>query len=84
MTLGLVHRHPGRVDGLDRAHAVAFDAWDLHQTADRVARHPEIVLHPDLGRVLYLLVCATQRGNQAPRGHRACHAHLALTPYLRA
>src|SRR5690606_26750102 len=38
--------HAACVDGLHRAHRVALDAGDLHQSADRVAGQAEVVLLP--------------------------------------
>ena len=49
-----VQRHAAGVDGFHRAHGVALDAGNLHQAADRVAGHAEVVLHADLGGVLDL------------------------------
>ena len=68
----------GGVDRLDGAEGVAFDAWDLHQAADRIAGHAEMVLHADLGGVLDLPVGAAEHGGETGRGHRAGHADLAL------
>jgi len=36
------------VDRFDRTHRVALDAGNLHQPADGVAGHAEVVLHADL------------------------------------
>ena len=52
MAFGFVHGHAAGVDGLDRAHGVALDTGNLHQAADRVAGHAEVVFHADLGGVL--------------------------------
>ena len=60
----------GRGDRLVGAEGVALDARDLHQAADRVAGHAEVMLHADLGGVLDLLVGAAERRGQARRGHR--------------
>src|SRR5471032_2180088 len=65
-------------DGFDRAHAVALDAGNLHQAADWIAGHAEVVLDADFGRVLDLRVRAAQRRDQARRRHRAGHADFAL------
>ena len=81
---GIVHREPRRVHRLHRAHAVALDARNLHQPADGVARHAEVVLHRNLGRVLNRRVVPVQRSDQATRRHRARDAHLALAANLRA
>ena len=57
-----VQRQRRRGDRLDRAEGVALDAGDLHQPADRIAGHAEVMLHRDLGGVLDLLVRAAERG----------------------
>src|SRR6185437_14558636 len=72
------HRHALRVDGLDRAHRIALDAWNLHQAADRIAGEAEVVFHADLGRVLDLAHAAAQRRGERARGHRTGHADFAL------
>src|SRR2546423_4356304 len=56
----LFRSHAGGRDGLDRGHAVAFDARDLDEAADRVAGQAEVVLHADLGGVLDLLGCRSE------------------------
>src|SRR6185295_7305145 len=72
------------VDRLDRAHGVPLDAGDLHQTADRIAGEPKIVLHADLGGVFDLNRRPAERGDQTGRGHRAGDAHLSLAADLGA
>ena len=57
-----VQRQRGGGDRLDRAEGVALDAGDLHEPADRIAGHAEVVLHGDFGGVLDLLVRAAERG----------------------
>src|SRR5512133_590763 len=71
-------------DGLDRGHGVALDARDLHQSADRVAGQPEVVLDADLGRVLDLVRRPAEDLRQAGRGHRAGRSDLALAAHLRS
>jgi hypothetical protein len=44
----------GRVDSLDRAKSVTLNTWDLDETANWITGHAELMLHGDLGRVLYL------------------------------
>src|SRR6187401_2747449 len=57
--LGLVfHRDPRRVNRLHRPDGVALDAWNLHQAADRIAGHPEMMLDADLGGMLDLGITA--------------------------
>src|SRR3954452_248807 len=79
-----VQGHPGRGDGFDRTDGVAFDARDLHKSADRIAGQPEVVLDADLCGVLDLVRCATEDLRQAGRGHRARRSDLALTAHLGA
>ena len=57
-----MQRERGGGDRLDGAEGVALDAGDLHEAADRVAGHAEVMLHRDLGGVLDLLVRAAKRG----------------------
>src|SRR5262249_14932282 len=54
------HREPRRIDRLDGTHRISFDARDLHETRDRVAREPQVVLHADLRGILNLSWCAVQ------------------------
>ena len=77
-------RDPGGVDRLHRRHRVALDARHLNQPADRVAGQPEVVLHPDLGRVLDLLGRAAEHLAQRAGGHRAGRPDLALAAHLGA
>jgi len=63
---------------LGRAHGVALDARNLHQPANGVAGHAEIVLHGNLGSVLHLSVGASKGGSQATCGHGTGYAHFAL------
>jgi hypothetical protein len=60
---GLVHGHAAGVDGLDCAHAVAFDTGNLDEAADGVAGHAEVVFHGDLGGVFDLGVGAVEGGD---------------------
>jgi hypothetical protein len=77
-----LHRQTAGIDGLHRAHRVALDAGDLHQAADRIAGHAEVMLHSNLGGVLHLLVRAFERSHQAAGRHRARDADVALTADL--
>ena len=77
-------RDPRGMHRLHRAHRIAFDARNLHQPADRIAGHPQVVLHRNLRRVLHLPVRAAHRRNQSAGRHRARHAHLALASNLRS
>ena len=63
----------------DGSHRVTLD-----QAAHGVARQPEVVLDPDLGRVLHLVHGATEHGAQRARRHGAGRADLALAADLGA
>ena len=54
------------VDRLDRAERVALDAGNLHEAADRVAGHAEVMLHADLGGVLDLRIRCRRARRQSP------------------
>ena len=71
-------------DRLHRAERVALDAGHLHQPADRVAGHAEMVLERDLGGVLDLRVGGAERGGEPRRGHGGSRADLALAADLGA
>src|SRR5882672_4233549 len=71
-------RQRGCIDGLDGAERVAFDAGNLHQPADRIAGHPEMMLHPNLRGILDLPAAAAQGRGQAGGCHGACHTYLPL------
>ena len=80
----LVHGDARGVHGFHRAHGIALDAGNLHQPADGIAGHAEVVLHGDLGGVLDLTVGSAERRRQSSGGHRAGNAHFALAANLRA
>src|SRR5437867_12091384 len=42
-----LQREGSGVDGFDCAKCIALDAGYLHQTADRIAGHPEVMFHAD-------------------------------------
>src|SRR4029079_2848924 len=69
----------GGIDRLDRTHGVAHDAGYMHQSADRVAAHAQVVFDAYLGGILDLRVAAAQRRGQAGRFHRAGDADFTLT-----
>src|SRR5580704_7451187 len=81
---GLVHRQARGLHGFGSAHGIALDARNLHQTADGIAGHAEVVLHGDLSSVLDLAVVASESRRQSRRGHGAGHAYFSLAPNLRA
>ena len=74
----IVHREAGGVDGFYGTHAVAFDAGYLHEAADGVAGHAEVVLHGDLGGVLDGGGVSVECGDEATGGHAAGYADFAL------
>src|ERR1700759_5334883 len=43
-------------DSLDGAESVALDTGDLHEAADRIAGHAEMMLHADFGGVFDLRI----------------------------
>ena len=47
-------RHARSINRLDGGHGLGFDAEDLYQSTDRIAREPEVVLPADFSRVLQL------------------------------
>ena len=72
------------IQSAGRRNGVAFDAGDLHQSADGVARQSEVVFEPHLGGILDLRRGAAEELAGRSRSHGAGDAHLALTPYLGA
>jgi hypothetical protein len=52
--------------GLGRAHGVALDAGNLHQAADGIAGHAQVVLHGDFGGVLHLSIGSAQSAAVSP------------------
>jgi len=72
------HRHARGVHRLNGPKRVALDAGDLHQAADRIAGHAEVVFHADFGRVLDGFIRPIQRGHQATGGHGARYPDFAL------
>ena len=74
----IVHREASGVDGFDGAHAVAFDAGDLHEAADGVAGHAEVVFHGDFGGVFDGGGVSVERGDETSGGHTAGYAYFAL------
>ena len=72
------------VDRLHRAHRITLDARDLHQAADGIAAHSEMVLDADFRGVFDLRVAAAERRGEAGRRHRAGDADFALAPDFRA
>jgi len=70
----------GGSDSLGSSQGIPLNARDLHQSSNRVARQPKVVLHPDLRRVLHLGWSSAHHSGEASRGHRAGHSHLTLAP----
>src|SRR5437762_6989015 len=73
-----MQRERSSVDRLDRSKSVALDAGDLHETADRIAGHAEMMRHTDFGSILDLRIRAAKNGRKTCRSHRAGTANLAL------
>ena len=78
------NRQTRRLDRLDRTHRIAFDARHLHQSPDRIASQPEIMLHTDLGGILHLQRRAAPGGGQARSSHRTGDADFTLTAHFRS
>ncbi len=76
--------HAGGIDGLDRAHRIALDTWNLHHAANRITSHPQIVLHTNFGGILRLRDGAPQYGCERARRHGAGNAHFSLAADLGA
>ena len=68
-----------RIDGLDRAKGITFDAGDLNKSTNRITCHAKMMLDADFGSVFDLLVPATESCGQARCRHRARDTDLALT-----
>ena len=66
------------VEGAEGGHGVALDAGYLHQSAQRVARQAQVVLHGHLGGILYLLGAAAEELVAGHGGHDAGAAHFGL------
>ncbi len=49
MLSGLLHRHAGRIDGLDGTDGVSLN---LVQATDGIVGHAEVMLHPNLRSLL--------------------------------
>ena len=58
---------------------VALDAGYLHEAADGVARHAEVMLQPHLCRILYLCHAAAKELTGCCGGHGAGYADFTLT-----
>ena len=65
-----------------RCVCVAFDAWNLHESAYGVARHAEMVFKPHFGGILYLGGASSEQLACRSCRHGACHSNLALTTNL--
>jgi len=76
--------HAGGVDGLERAHRIALNAWHLHQAAYRVAGQAQVTLHSNFSSAFDLLGAAAHHRCQSDSSHRAGHADLALATDFRA
>ncbi len=70
-------------DGFDSAERVPLDAGHLHQAADRIAGHAEMMLERDLRRIFDLRVGGTERRGKSGRRHRRSRSDLALAADLR-
>ena len=69
---------------LDRAKRTSFDARDLHETGDRVARHPEVMLQRRFRGVRHHLMVEVVSLRDERGAHRRGHADFSLTAALGA
>src|SRR5262245_28808420 len=67
-----------RVDRLHSSKGIAFDAGDLHQSADWIAGHAQMMLNPDFSGVFNLVVAAAERGGEPGRRHRTGYSDFTL------
>ena len=63
---------------------ITFDARNLHQAADRVASHAEVVLKSHLAGVFDLCHAASEELTGGTGSHSAGHSHFTLAPYFGA
>ena len=68
------------VEGTAGSESVTLDTWYLHESADRVACHTEMMLQSHLRRIFYLRGASAEQLARRGRCHGACHADLSLTP----
>ena len=66
------------IQGTGGSKGVALDAWNLNQTAHRVAGHTQVMLQSHLGSILHLCRTSTEKLTRRSRSHRTSHAYLAL------
>src|SRR5690606_19570420 len=62
----------------DCPHRVSFDARNLHKSTDRVAGHPQMVLHGYFSGSEHLLLRSPHAFGQCSCCHRRGHANLCL------
>ena len=72
------------VQGAGGGEGVALDAGDLHQAADGVADHAQVVLQAHLGRVFYLVGTAAEELAGCGGSHGAGDSHLTVATYFGA
>ena len=72
------------IQGTGGREGVALYAGNLHESANRIAGHPQMVLEAHLSGVLYLGRAASEEMSGCVRGHGACHSCLTRTASLGA
>ena len=70
------------IEGSGGSEGVALDAGNLHESADGVAGHAEVVLESHLCGVLDLCHRASEELAGGSRGHGTGHADFALAAYV--
>ena len=72
------------IQGTGGREGVALYAGNLHESANRFASHPQMVLEAHLSGVLYLGRAASEEMAGCSRRHGASHSYLTLTANLGA
>ena len=74
-----LQRQGGSGNRFDRAHAIAFDTGNLHETADGIAGQPQVMFMAISAASADCAGVPPNRSASAARGHRRRHANLSLT-----
>ena len=65
-----------------RSIGIPFDTRYLHQSAHRIASHPQMMFQPHFGGILDLCGTTSEQLAGCRRSHSTCHSHFALTPHF--
>src|SRR5690554_5929321 len=71
-----------RVERTSCCQGVSFDAWNLHQSTNRITSHPQVMLQPHLCRVLNLCRASPEQLACRCGSHGTRHAHLSLATHF--